>query len=321
MVNTKIASPTISNKKIVLAMVVASACGYLLPILSISSPKMTSPQLDSVGHSNSASLNQTSDQLNKTEPSTSYSPTSTSLSLPFPTKLDYDVFDKSQVVPRFFISRMPALDEQDAQRRKQQFIQIMLPLILKANNEILGHQQSIILALRSGNEDVLAGFAQKYQLPETQHTGEQRNYILKIRVQPIPVEIALAQAAVESGWGQSRFTREGNALFGQWVWDISKGIKPSQASNSRAAVRSFPDLLSSVRSYMTNLNTHYAYQAFRKRRAELLVAGNTPISGLQLVPFLSRYAETGPEYVKTLTKMITQNDFDKLASRQLTREG
>jgi Bax protein len=235
--------------------------------------------------------------------------------------LDYDVFDKSQVVPRFFISRMPALDKQDTQRRKQQFIQIMLPLILKVNNEILGHQKAITLALRFGNEDVLAAFARKYQLPETQQSGEQRNYILKIRAQPIPVEIALAQAAVESGWGRSRFTREGNALFGQWVWDTSKGIKPEQASNSRAAVRSFPDLLSSVRSYMTNLNTHYAYQAFRKHRAELLVAGNTPISGLQLVPFLSRYAETGPEYVETLKKMIMQNDFDKLASRRLPSKG
>ena len=320
MVNNHTTLPVISNKTLVLAMLLATACHYLLPLLHVPSPTITAPHVDFVGHSDSAVMKQKDEKPGKTA-SSSYSPIATLKLPPFPPELDYDVFDTSQVIPRLFISRMPALDEHDTQRRKQQFIQVMLPLILKANDEILDDKQAIALALRSGNGDVLAAFAKKYRLPETQESAEQRDRSLQIRVQPIPVDIALAQAAVESGWGQSRFTREGNALFGQWVWDISEGIKPAQASNSRAAVRSFPDLLSSVRSYMTNLNTHYAYEAFRKRRSELLLAGETSVSGLQLIPFLSRYAETGSEYVATLEKMITQNDFDRLASRQLSGEG
>ena len=338
MVDTQTDSPTISNKTLVLAMLLAGACSYLVPILSVSSPRMTSLHADFAGRSDISALNdkiewltqkRAVDNLTSTEktafdkelealPFQRSSPQTLS---PFPAELDYDVFDKSQSVPRLFISRMPALDKEDAQRRKQQFIQIMLPLILKVNDEISTHKQVIMTALKSGNEDVLDVFARKYGLSKLQQSREQRRLSLQIRVQPIPVEIALAQAAVESGWGQSRFTHEGNALFGQWVWDVSKGIKPAQASNSRAAVRAFPDLISSVRSYMTNLNTHHAYEAFRKRRSELHLSGDIDVSGLQLVPFLYRYAETGSEYVETLTQMIKQNELHKLASRKLPSGG
>ena len=81
---------------------------------------------------------------------------------------------------------------------------------------------------------------------------------------PVPVSLALAQAVIESGWGQSRFAAEGNALFGQWVWNDDMGIKARQASDSRASVRAFPDLQASVRAYMLNLNSFYAYEGFRR---------------------------------------------------------
>ena len=49
---------------------------------------------------------------------------------------------------------------------------------------------------------------------------------LLIKVDKVPVSLALAQAAIESGWGTSRFAQEGNALFGQWTYD-GEGIKPA----------------------------------------------------------------------------------------------
>ena len=87
---------------------------------------------------------------------------------------------------------------------------------------------------------------------------------LKIRIQEIPIEIAIAQAAVESGWGLSRFAVEGNALFGQWTWDKKNGIIPVRAKNKNIAVKAFPNLISSVRNYMININTHNAYKKFRE---------------------------------------------------------
>jgi Bax protein len=351
MVNAQIDGDTFSNKTLVLAILLACACSYLLPILHVPSPRMAFMHDDFASRSDISILNNKIgqltqrravdnltgtektaldkeleaatnfliDQLDTPQQVLPYKQPSTQTLPAFPAELDYDVFDKSQSVPRLFISRMPALDKEDAQRRKQQFIQIMLPLILKVNDEISSHKQAIMMAHNFGREDVLDAFSQKYGLSKLQLSREQRRRSLEMRVQPIPVEIALAQAAVESGWGQSRFTLEGNALFGQWVWDVSKGIKPAQASNSRAAVRSFPDLISSVRSYMSNLNTHHAYEPFRKRRSELHLSGDIAASGLQLVPFLYRYAETGSEYVETLTQMIKQNELHKLASRKLLR--
>ena len=108
---------------------------------------------------------------------------------------------------------------------------------------------------------MLRSFAQRYRLPASLIGTEGWTDELLRRVAPVPVSIALAQAVIESGWGQSRFALEGNALFGQWVWNDKLGIKAANQSDPRASVRRFPDLLSSVRAYMFNLNSHWAYEA------------------------------------------------------------
>ena len=129
------------------------------------------------------------------------------------------------------------------------------------------------------------------------------------RIAPIPTSLALAQAAVESGWGQSRFAKEGNALFGQWAWRADQGIKPLDASNSRAVIRSFATIYDSVFAYMHNLNTHYAYQDLRTVRAQELEQSDR-VSGIKLARYLTAYAELGEKYVYVLQSMILQNRFD-----------
>ena len=85
----------------------------------------------------------------------------------------------------------------------------------------------------------------------------------------IPVSLAIAQAAKETGWGTSRFAQEGNALFGQWTWS-GEGLKPKDAERSEGhKVMKFNVLQASVRAYQRNLNTHSTYKDFRKARAEL----------------------------------------------------
>ena len=87
---------------------------------------------------------------------------------------------------------------------------------------------------------------------------------LKMRMDIIPVSIALAQAANESGWGTSRFALEGNALFGQWTWS-KKGISPKNKDPDQShKILQFQILKASVRAYKNNLNTHNAYQEFRE---------------------------------------------------------
>jgi Bax protein len=128
----------------------------------------------------------------------------------------------------------------------------------------------------------------------------------------IPVSLAIAQAAKETGWGTSRFALEGNALFGQWTWS-GEGIKPAKSdSNATHKIMKFKILQSSVRAYQRNLNTHSSYKQFRMARAELR-DNKRILDSLILANYLDKYAETGKEYIKALKKIIEQNnltDFD-----------
>ena len=122
----------------------------------------------------------------------------------------------------------------------------------------------------------------------------------------IPVSVALAQAAKESGWGTSRFALEGNAIFGQWTWSGS-GIAPLMRDKSKShKILRFPILRASVKAYQNNLNTHKSYIKFREKRRSLREK-NKKISGLELTKTLSNYAETGNEYIKILEQIIVQN--------------
>lgn len=230
---------------------------------------------------------------------------------PIPQAIKYTLpADGVGAVPRVFIPRMPDLAPLEVAERKDMFIKILLPLILLANDEIKNQRQKIDAAYQQGNRKVLEAYARQYKVG-TKADDSELYQALAMRAAPIPVSLALAQAAIESGWGQSRFTASGNALFGQWVWNDKEGIKPKQASDSRASVRAFPDLLASVRAYMLNLNSFYAYEAFRKNRA-LYIQNKTGLD--KVVAELSVYAEIGEEYVDTLQTVIAQNDFDRFNS-------
>jgi Bax protein len=123
----------------------------------------------------------------------------------------------------------------------------------------------------------------------------------------VPVSLALAQAAKETGWGTSRFAQEGNALFGQWTWS-GEGLRPKEADEGKGhKVMKFNILQASVRAYQRNLNTHKTYREFRLVRAQLRDEGKK-LDSIVLSKYLDEYAETGQEYVKILRKIIEQND-------------
>jgi len=133
---------------------------------------------------------------------------------------------------------------------------------------------------------------------------------LMVRVDIVPVSLALSQCAEESGWGTSRFAAEGNALFGQWSWN-GKGIKPQEqrAGKGDYRIAAFETPLQSVMAYMQNLNTHPAYAALRTRRAEIRAKGER-ISGWTLAETLDKYSERGAAYVKSLHGIMRVNQLD-----------
>jgi Bax protein len=221
------------------------------------------------------------------------------------------------LVARVFVKRIPA-DHLDlaTPAQKESFIKITLPLILAANEEIGMRRAAIKRAASANDRGALEKWAQLYRIDVgKQSTRDLRDDIL-LRADAIPVSLALAQAAVESGWGTSRFAVQGNALFGQWAWKESAGLKPLQASNDRAVVRSFPNLFGSVRAYMHNLNTHSSYSDLRRQRARLADRDERG-KGYALAGNLDRYAEIGMEYVDKLRTIIRVNDLDKYATAKL----
>ena len=202
------------------------------------------------------------------------------------------------------------------QQQKDSFVSIILPLILAANEEIGQRRSAIMRAADAQDLDALQRWAKLYRVNTDGKSVEEIRTNILDRADFIPVSLALAQAAIESGWGTSRFARQGNALFGQWAWQASQGIKPAQASNSRAVVRSFPNLFGSVRAYMHNLNTHASYASFRERRKIMRGRPRADL-GFQLASHLDGYAEIGTAYVDKLRTLIRTNDFGRFETAKL----
>jgi len=195
---------------------------------------------------------------------------------------------------------------ENTKKRKELFLQIVLPLVLQENNNIrLDRKRLFSIINKSNNTNVEKKWLEKkykqYGIPSKDLLT------LKIRMDEIPVSLALAQAAKETGWGTSRFAQEGNALFGQWTWS-GEGLRPKEADKTKGhKVMKFNILQASVRAYQRNLNTHKTYREFRLARAQLRDEGKK-LDSIVLSKYLDEYAETGQEYVKILRKIIDQND-------------
>ena len=223
--------------------------------------------------------------------------------------VEYDlgqVRSKKLVKPIYFTQFPKDLDElQNTQLKKETFIKIVLPLIVVENERILDDRKKlIILSEKKFTTDPEKQWIRQKLLEYKVKKGDIKE--LLVRMDIIPVSIALAQAAKESGWGTSRFALEGNAIFGQWTWS-GQGIAPlNRESNKSHKILKFPILRASVKAYKNNLNTHNSYSKFRSKRLSLREK-NKKISGLELTETLSNYAQTGSEYTKILNQIIKQN--------------
>ncbi len=220
-------------------------------------------------------------------------------------------------VPLKFARHIPAKHfELTGDAQKQSFIKLVLPLILAANDELLQRREAVKASVQANDRNKLDQWAVLYRIDSENFDDFELAERLLRRVDTIPVALALAQAAVESGWGTSRFAQQGNALFGQWAWTESAGMRPLAASNEHAVVRSFGSLLESVRAYMHNLNTHQNYKRFRDARYRLKPQTEA-VKASRLATYLDSYAEIGQAYVKKLLAVMSSNNFDQYAEAKL----
>jgi len=230
--------------------------------------------------------------------------------------LNYDLksIRNGQKVKPIYLTKLPKDLKTlgDTKIKRELFIKIILPLILDENEKIVEDRKKLFKILSKNFNTVgervwLNRRFKEYKIDDHDLAK------LKMRMDIIPVSIAIAQAANESGWGTSRFALEGNALFGQWTWS-KKGILPKEQDPDQShKIMQFQILKASVRAYKNNLNTHNAYKEFREVRAQLRQE-NKQIIGLDLTKYLKNYASIGEKYVRILEDIIEKNsltDFDK----------
>ena len=232
------------------------------------------------------------------------------------TEYDLNEIRKSKLVKPIKLSLLPEEIRkiESTKEKKKLFLEIILPLVLEENNRIKLDRIKLFKVLNKKNN---SNSEIKWLNSKFKQYGVVNKDLstLKIRMDEIPVSLALAQAAKETGWGTSRFAIEGNALFGQWTFS-GEGIKPAGADSSDGShkVMRFKVLKASVRAYQRNLNTHNSYREFRRARA-LMRERDQKLNSLKLADYLDKYAATGIEYTKIIKKIIEQNslqDFDKV---------
>ncbi|WP_290649492.1 glucosaminidase domain-containing protein [Aquisalimonas sp.] len=237
--------------------------------------------------------------------------------------LDYD-WPPNDTVPALAVRAFPPLGELSVDERKSVFFRTLLPLIVAENQIMLKTRERLGEIFAGGEiepnsrEDrLLQTVAARFRVAGDSNSTAFREELLR-RVDAVPADMALAQAANESGWGQSRFTREANNLFGVWTWHEDRGLVPERrVAGATHFVRVFPDLRASVRNYLYTINVGDAYAGLRESREQGRAEG-VGLSGARLAAGLHRYSERGEAYVEEIRSMIRVNDLEGLDGLQLT---
>ncbi len=209
----------------------------------------------------------------------------------------------SRVIPVTY-TRVVSLKDLPPEERKRKFIDLMLPSVLIVNYEVYHARRNllnILEKLRKGlklsREEVM--FVESILDRCRSDSIEEA----LVKANPVPPSLVIAQAAIESGWGTSRFFVEGNNPFG--IWTFRKDGNSLQAEGSTARLRKFDSLLEAVREYVYNVNVGWAYRGFREHRLK-------SFDPFELSEFLSFYSIERERYVRKIQRIIEENDLGRL---------
>lgn len=225
------------------------------------------------------------------------------------------------IVPLIYSENLPNdLLELPVKEKTSLFISLLLPEIIRVNEEISRVRQEVISLLNKKESHSRLDSKQQWRLNRlARKYGAQYfdDKELLTRIDTIPVSLAMAQAITESGWGTSRFARMGNALYGQH-FSSSRGGKFILSKYGNVKVAAFDSLYGGTHSYIHTLNSVGAYKKLRTLRSKLRDNGKQP-SGQLLATGLGSYSEMGQEYVEDLQYLIKKYRLDQLDELQLQR--
>lgn len=234
-------------------------------------------------------------------------------------KLDYQ-WPPVKRVPAISIRKLPSdFGSLPPEQKKSLFFRSLLPLVV-AENTRLRMLREWLLKVQAGkltaDPQRLRELTEVFRVSDDLSESEKIAQLLQ-RVDVVPAGLVLAQAANESGWGTSRFSREVNNLFGEWTWDSESGVVPrNRPGGASHFVRRFESLRQSVNSYLHNLNSGHAYDSLRALRAKMRREG-VPLDPVRLASGLKNYSARGAEYVKEIQRMILSNGLNKLGQLDL----
>ncbi|MEN8717805.1 MAG: glucosaminidase domain-containing protein [Sulfurovum sp.] len=204
-------------------------------------------------------------------------------------------------------------------KAKKYFFDYLYKLIEKENIAILNERKIVLefskqnllnFNFSSPNFKKYQRILKKYKVKYLYDTSN----ILK-KVDIVPPSQAIAQAAVESGWGKSRFIKEANNIFGHWTYTPDIGLMPLQRDDdAKHFIRIFPSLQASVSAYMLNLNRNAAYKEFQNKRFELR-RENKPLSGRILSQTMLKYSGIGHNYLEILDTVIQSNGLNRFDTK------
>jgi Bax protein len=200
-------------------------------------------------------------------------------------------------------SNLAGFEKLSGKQAKETFISALLPAILVARHEVqmTAKRLANLRASKSWSKADTLFFNDVKGKFNASNMDE-----LESRLIVLPNSIVLAQAAMETGWGQSRFFEEAHNIFGIWSFDEaeSRMLAGKTRKNKRIYVRSYDNLSGSVRDYFETLGRSSAYRGLRK-------AAQTTSDPFKLVPHLRYYSERRIWYTRQLKAIIVQNDLTR----------
>ena len=224
--------------------------------------------------------------------------------------------EPSEVAAITALDSRPTESPPDLTTKKRTFIEFVLPSIELENRSIGRFREKLSRLqlkplLSSQERDWLRSLGRQYRIYSSPSDKAHIEELLA-RVDRLPPSLVVAQAAIESAWGTSRFARDGNNLFGQWCMTAGCGLVPRERSATAShEVRKFDSVQDSVHGYFMNINTHVAYQALRDLRSCQRGHGEL-LSCAMLAAGLLDYAAIGAAYVETVRNVIRVNRLESL---------
>lgn len=206
----------------------------------------------------------------------------------------------------------------DIPERKQAFFEYLYPIVVLQNNQILEQRAElerlnahfIESSLSDKEQDWILSLSSLYGLKEIDAVSNDLFPKLLNRVDYIPPDLALSQAAIESAWGTSRFATKANNYYGQWCYTKGCGLVPKQRSkHHNHEVKKFRSVDQAIYSYLNNLNSNSAYTKVRDIRKKMR-NNNKKYSGHELATGLINYSEERAEYIHKVKSLIKYNGLE-----------